>query len=38
VLGICLGTQIVFEESQEDLAACLGFLPGQVVRFPRSPH
>jgi glutamine amidotransferase len=34
VLGICLGTQIVFEESQEDLAKCLGFLPGQVVRFP----
>lgn len=34
VLGICLGTQIVFEESQEDLATCLGFLPGQVVRFP----
>ncbi len=34
VLGICLGTQIVFQESQEDLAPCLGFLPGQVVRFP----
>lgn len=36
VLGICLGTQIVFQESQEDLAKCLGFLPGQVVRFPLS--
>jgi glutamine amidotransferase len=36
VLGICLGTQIVFQDSQEDLAQCLGFLPGQVVRFPLS--
>lgn len=35
VLGICLGTQIVFQDSQEDLAQCLGFLPGQVVRFPQ---
>ncbi len=34
VLGICLGTQIVFQRSQEDQARCLGFLPGQVVRFP----
>jgi len=34
VLGICLGTQIVFERSQEDLAQCLGLLPGEVVRFP----
>lgn len=34
VLGICLGTQVVFENSQEDLATCLGVLPGQTVRFP----
>ncbi len=34
VLGICLGTQIIFESSQEDLATCLGILPGQTVRFP----
>jgi glutamine amidotransferase len=34
VLGICLGTQIVFESSQEDAAQCLGLLPGEVVRFP----
>jgi glutamine amidotransferase len=34
VLGICLGTQIIFESSQEDAAACLGILPGQTVRFP----
>ncbi|MFZ5586874.1 MAG: imidazole glycerol phosphate synthase subunit HisH [Thermodesulfobacteriota bacterium] len=34
VLGICLGTQIIFESSQEDLATCLGLMPGQTVRFP----
>lgn len=34
VLGICLGTQIIFEKSQEDLATCLGIMPGQTVRFP----
>ncbi|MBI4800181.1 MAG: imidazole glycerol phosphate synthase subunit HisH [Desulfarculus sp.] len=34
VLGICLGTQVIFESSQEDLATCLGILPGQTVRFP----
>ncbi|MBI5524536.1 MAG: imidazole glycerol phosphate synthase subunit HisH [Desulfarculus sp.] len=34
VLGICLGTQVIFESSQEDLASCLGILPGQTVRFP----
>ncbi|CAO0822497.1 hypothetical protein DFAR_3100002 [Desulfarculales bacterium] len=28
VLGICLGTQVIFEKSQEDLADCLGILPG----------
>ncbi len=34
VLGICLGTQIIFEKSEEDLAACLGILSGATVRFP----
>lgn len=34
VLGICLGTQIIFESSEEDLATCLGILPGRTVRFP----
>lgn len=33
-LGICLGTQIVMEYSEEDGGtACLGFLPGQVRLF-----
>lgn len=34
VLGICLGTQVIFESSQEDQATCLGLLPGATVRFP----
>lgn len=33
VLGICLGLQLLFEESAEDGGvACLGVLPGRVVR------
>ena len=43
LLGICLGTQIILEKSEEDGATCLGLLPGQVVRFPldhpfKVPH
>jgi glutamine amidotransferase len=34
VLGICLGTQIIFERSEEDGAECLGLVPGLVRRFP----
>lgn len=34
ILGICLGTQIIFEHSEEDDADCLGLLPGSVKRFP----
>lgn len=34
MLGICLGVQIIFAESEEDGARCLGFLQGKVVRFP----
>ncbi len=34
ILGICLGTQIIFERSEEDDATCLGFLKGVVRRFP----
>jgi glutamine amidotransferase len=42
-LGICLGTQIIFEESEEDnTTACLGIIPGRVRRFPsmgeKVPH
>ncbi len=34
LLGICLGMQIIFEESEEDGARGLGILSGKVVRFP----
>lgn len=41
-LGICLGTQIILEESEEDSARCLGIIPGRCVRFPdqglKIPH
>ncbi len=33
-LGICLGTQIILEESEENQTTCLGLLPGTVKRFP----
>ena len=33
-LGVCLGSQILFEHSEERDVDCLGILPGQVVRFP----
>ena len=44
VLGICLGMQLLFEESEEfGPVAGLGVLPGRVVRFPadrslKVPH
>ena len=34
VLGICLGTQVIFDHSEEDDAPCLGIVPGKVRRFP----
>lgn len=41
-LGICLGTQIIFDSSDEDAASCLGIFPGTVRRFPdtgeKIPH
>lgn len=33
ILGICLGTQIVLEHSEEGDVNCLGLLPGRVARF-----
>ena len=40
ILGICLGTQILFERSEEDGGtACLGLLRGEVRRFvARGPR
>jgi imidazole glycerol-phosphate synthase subunit HisH len=38
-LGICLGTQIIFEHSAEDGGVdCLGLLKGRVVRFQPQNH
>jgi glutamine amidotransferase len=42
-LGICLGTQIILETSEEDGGTgCLGVIPGTVRRFPETglkiPH
>ena len=34
LLGICLGTQVIFAYSEENDTACLGIVPGTVKRFP----
>ncbi len=36
ILGICLGTQIVMEWSQENDTPCLGLIKGNVLRFPEN--
>lgn len=33
ILGICLGTQIVLESSEEGDQKCLGLIPGKTMRF-----
>ncbi len=33
ILGICLGTQIILQESQENQAKCLGIIDGSVRAF-----
>ncbi|MCM8543179.1 MAG: imidazole glycerol phosphate synthase subunit HisH [Lentisphaeraceae bacterium] len=40
VLGICLGTQIIMESSEEDGGVdCLGIIPGHTIRFQfNSPN
>ncbi len=35
-LGICIGLQVLFDHSDEDDVDCLGFVPGQVRRFPET--
>lgn len=35
-LGICIGLQMLYERSSEGDTACLGVLPGKVVRFPHG--
>jgi glutamine amidotransferase len=36
ILGICLGSQIVLDRSEEGDTACLGLLPGESKRFVYS--
>lgn len=35
--GICLGTQVIMDSSDEDKARCLGLVPGTVRRFGTMP-
>jgi glutamine amidotransferase len=41
-MGICLGTQIILDESEEDNAKCLGIISGSTRKFPdmgqKIPH
>ena len=37
LLGICLGMQLLFDDSEEGGVACLGLVPGRVRRMPESP-
>ncbi|MBN2032358.1 MAG: imidazole glycerol phosphate synthase subunit HisH [Deltaproteobacteria bacterium] len=36
ILGICLGTQIILEKSEENNTACIGLIKGEVRRFPEN--
>ncbi|MBN2353888.1 MAG: imidazole glycerol phosphate synthase subunit HisH [Spirochaetales bacterium] len=37
LLGICLGSQIVLDRSEESDTACLGLVPGTARLFPKQP-
>jgi len=37
ILGICLGTQIIMDTSQENNTRCLGLIKGEVRRFSEDP-
>jgi glutamine amidotransferase len=39
-LGICLGMQLLFDESEESAGRGIGFIPGKVTRLrtPKVPH
>jgi imidazole glycerol-phosphate synthase subunit HisF len=36
ILGICLGTQIILERSEENDTPCIGLIKGEVRRFPEN--
>jgi imidazole glycerol-phosphate synthase subunit HisH len=37
IIGICLGTQIIMEMSEENNAKCLGIIKGKVAKFTYDP-
>lgn len=37
LLGICLGSQIIFDHSEESDTECLGLVSGNIKRFQQSP-
>ena len=37
LLGICLGMQLLFEQSEEEDVACLGIIPGRVRKLTPAP-
>jgi glutamine amidotransferase len=37
ILGICLGTQIILDHSEENDTPCLGLIPGRTRALPRTP-
>ncbi|TFG64807.1 MAG: imidazole glycerol phosphate synthase subunit HisH [Spirochaetales bacterium] len=37
LLGICLGSQIILDSSEERNTACLGIIPGKALRFMPRP-
>jgi glutamine amidotransferase len=37
LLGICVGMQLLFEQSAEGDVACLGLLPGRIEALPNTP-
>jgi glutamine amidotransferase len=37
MLGICLGMQLLFEESEEEDVPCLGIIPGKVRKLQAKP-
>ena len=37
ILGICLGTQVILEYSEENDTPCLGLLPGKTRALPKQP-
>lgn len=37
VLGICLGLQLLYDQSEENNTLCLGIIEGQIIKLPPKP-